>query len=83
MLGVIDASIQREEEDDIMMESSTDSLSLQYQSECKYNNLLPYADELDEEAKILLADIKGQLGRAIMLRRLQPDCYLAILKFRM
>ncbi|XP_074105098.1 proteasome activator complex subunit 4 [Cotesia typhae] len=83
MLGVIDASIQREEEDDIMMESSTDSLSLQYQSECKYNNLLPYADELDEEAKILLSDIKGQLGRAIMLRRLQPDCYLAILKFRM
>lgn len=83
MIGVIDTLLQREEEDDIMMESSTDSLSLQYQFECKYNNLLPYAEELDEEAKVLLADIKGQLGRAVMLRRLQPDCYLAILKLRM
>lgn len=73
----------RDEDEEITMESSTDSLSFQYQSENKYNNLLPYADELDEEASNLLIDIKGQLGRSVMLRRVLPDCYIATLKLRM
>ncbi|KAK0164442.1 hypothetical protein PV328_003071 [Microctonus aethiopoides] len=72
----------RDEDEEITMESSTDSLNFQYQSENKYNNLLPYADELDEEASNLLIDIKGQLGRSVMLRRVLPDCYIATLKLR-
>ncbi|XP_034942579.1 proteasome activator complex subunit 4-like [Chelonus insularis] len=84
MFGVNEAANnQGEEVEDIVMESSTDSLNFQYQIECKYSNLLPYVDELDEEAKILLADIKGQLGRALMLCRFEPDFYVSLYKFQM
>ncbi|KAF7990670.1 hypothetical protein HCN44_000475 [Aphidius gifuensis] len=73
----------REDDDDITMESSTESLGLDYQAVNKYNDLLPYAEELEKEAKILLPEIKGQLGQAIMLRRIEPDTLNAVGKLRM
>ncbi|XP_039314531.1 proteasome activator complex subunit 4 isoform X3 [Solenopsis invicta] len=44
------------------------------QKELVYNKLLPYANELDAESHLWLAEIKGNLGRAIMLRELTPGC---------
>lgn len=46
----------------------------QYQREIVFNKLFPYADELDEEADILLAKIKANLGRCVMLREIKPGC---------
>lgn len=42
------------------------------QKELPYNRLLPYADVLDEESTQMLAEIKGNIARAIMMRELRP-----------
>lgn len=42
------------------------------QKEIVYNGLLPYADRLDLEATALLAQIKANLARAVLLRELWP-----------
>ncbi|XP_058809543.1 proteasome activator complex subunit 4-like isoform X2 [Phymastichus coffea] len=45
-----------------------------FQKEIIFNKLLPYADKLDDEADILLAKVKANLGRSVMLRKIKPDC---------
>ncbi|KAM4624596.1 proteasome activator complex subunit 4B [Polymixia lowei] len=42
------------------------------QKEIVYNGLLPYSDRLDGEATELLAEIKANLSRAVLLRELWP-----------
>lgn len=42
------------------------------QKEIVYNGLLPYSDRLDREATELLAEIKANLSRAVILRELWP-----------
>uniref|UniRef100_A0A668AU47 Proteasome activator complex subunit 4B n=1 Tax=Myripristis murdjan TaxID=586833 RepID=A0A668AU47_9TELE len=42
------------------------------QKEIVYNGLLPYADRLDKEATELLAEIKANLCRAVLVRELWP-----------
>lgn len=42
------------------------------QKEIVYNDLLPYSDRLDREATELLADIKANLSRAVLVRELWP-----------
>lgn len=42
------------------------------QREIVYNRLLPYADRLDQEATELLAEIKANLSRAVLVRELWP-----------
>lgn len=42
------------------------------QKEIVYNQLLPYAERLDQEASELLADIKANLSRAVLVRELWP-----------
>uniref|UniRef100_A0A3B4AX17 Proteasome activator Blm10 mid region domain-containing protein n=1 Tax=Periophthalmus magnuspinnatus TaxID=409849 RepID=A0A3B4AX17_9GOBI len=42
------------------------------QKEIVYNALLPYTDRLDPEADALLAEIKANLSRAVLLRELWP-----------
>lgn len=42
------------------------------QKEIVYNQLLPYAERLDQEATELLADIKANLSRAVLVRELWP-----------
>ncbi|CAN7938235.1 unnamed protein product [Ixodes hexagonus] len=38
-----------------------------------YNRLLPYADHITDEAASLLAEIKANLARAVMLREVKPS----------
>ncbi|XP_071649143.1 proteasome activator complex subunit 4B [Temnothorax longispinosus] len=52
----------------------TDFVNFRPQKELVYNKLLPYASELDAESRMWLAEIKGNLGRAVMLRELIPGC---------
>jgi proteasome activator subunit 4 len=54
--------------------SKMDFVDFRPQKELVYNKLLPYANELDAESQLWLAEIKGNLGRAIMLRELTPGC---------
>ena len=42
------------------------------QKEIVYNALLPYSDRVDREATELLAEIKANLSRAVLLRELWP-----------
>ncbi|XP_065305913.2 proteasome activator complex subunit 4A-like [Dermacentor albipictus] len=37
-----------------------------------YNRLLPYSDQIDDEAAKLLAEIKTNLARSVMLREVKP-----------
>ena len=41
----------------------------------RFNKLLPYAEELDDEAQKLFSDIKANLARSVMLREIRPGCY--------
>ncbi|XP_016837530.1 proteasome activator complex subunit 4 [Nasonia vitripennis] len=63
---------------DMVNEECADALELNYktafQRENIFNRLLPYADKLDSEADELLAKIKANLGRCIMLRDIKPGC---------
>lgn len=42
------------------------------QKEIVYNQLLPYAERLEQEAAELLAEIKANLSRAVQVRELWP-----------
>jgi len=42
------------------------------QKEVVYNGLLPYSDRMEREATELLAEIKANLSRAVLLRELWP-----------
>lgn len=53
---------------------NADFANFRPQKELMYNKLLPYASELDAESRVRLAEIKGNLGRAVMLRELMPGC---------
>jgi proteasome activator subunit 4 len=44
------------------------------QREIVYCKLLPYSDQLDEESVRMLSEIKGNLGRAVMMREMRPGC---------
>lgn len=44
----------------------------QFQKEVIYNKLLPYSDCLDHEARVVLEEIKYNLGRSVALRELRP-----------
>uniref|UniRef100_A0A673MA31 Proteasome activator complex subunit 4B n=1 Tax=Sinocyclocheilus rhinocerous TaxID=307959 RepID=A0A673MA31_9TELE len=46
------------------------------QKQIVYNKLLPYANKLDRESNDILAQIKGNLGRAVQLRELWPGVLL-------
>jgi len=52
----------------------TDFADFRPQKDLVYNKLLPYASELDAESRVWLAEIKGNLGRAVLLRELRPGC---------
>lgn len=38
-----------------------------------YNRLLPYGEQIADEAASLLAEIKANLARAVMLREVKPS----------
>lgn len=54
------------------MSAQGDAAGLVPQKEIVYNGLLPYSDRLDREATELLAEIKANLSRAVLLRELWP-----------
>uniref|UniRef100_A0A673KK60 Proteasome activator complex subunit 4A n=1 Tax=Sinocyclocheilus rhinocerous TaxID=307959 RepID=A0A673KK60_9TELE len=51
---------------------ATELLGFVPQKNIVYNELLPYKDKLDEESNEFLAQIKGNLGRAVQLREIWP-----------
>jgi proteasome activator subunit 4 len=57
-----------------MLSLNKSNLGFRPQKELIYNKLLSYMDELDTESQIWLTEIKGNLGRAVMLRELKPGC---------
>lgn len=44
------------------------------QKEIVYNKVLPYTKELDDESQRLLAEIKGNLAKSVMLKEIKPGC---------
>uniref|UniRef100_A0A671S8A7 Proteasome activator complex subunit 4A-like n=1 Tax=Sinocyclocheilus anshuiensis TaxID=1608454 RepID=A0A671S8A7_9TELE len=55
-----------------MKKEATELLGFVPQKNIVYNELLPYKDKLDEESNEFLAQIKGNLGRAVQLREIWP-----------
>ncbi|XP_065338507.1 proteasome activator complex subunit 4A-like isoform X2 [Cloeon dipterum] len=60
-------------EDDSSLDRYED-LGFRPQKVLEYNTLLPYSDKLDNESNHILATIKANLGRAVMLREICPGC---------
>ncbi|EFN87710.1 proteasome activator complex subunit 4B [Harpegnathos saltator] len=63
-------------EDNPKMRLPCRDLGFRPQKEIVYNKFLPYADEIDAESQIMFAEIKENLGRAVMLREIKPGCCL-------
>uniref|UniRef100_A0A8C2DIG5 Proteasome activator subunit 4b n=1 Tax=Cyprinus carpio TaxID=7962 RepID=A0A8C2DIG5_CYPCA len=59
-----------------MKKEQAEILGFVPQKEIVYNKLLPYAEKLDRESNDILAQIKGNLGRAVQLRELWPGVLL-------
>uniref|UniRef100_A0A673FRQ3 Proteasome activator complex subunit 4B-like n=1 Tax=Sinocyclocheilus rhinocerous TaxID=307959 RepID=A0A673FRQ3_9TELE len=59
-----------------MKKKQVEILGFVPQKENVYNKLLPYAYKLDRESNDILAQIKGNLGRAVQLRELWPGVLL-------
>uniref|UniRef100_A0A9J7YHM4 Proteasome activator subunit 4 n=1 Tax=Cyprinus carpio carpio TaxID=630221 RepID=A0A9J7YHM4_CYPCA len=55
-----------------MKKEATEFLGFVPQKDIVYNELLPYKDKLDDESNEFLAQIKGNLGRAVQLREIWP-----------
>ncbi|XP_076868497.1 proteasome activator complex subunit 4A isoform X2 [Brachyhypopomus gauderio] len=55
-----------------MKKEVSEALGFVPQKDIVYNKLLPYEDKLDAESNEILAQIKGNLGRAVQLRELWP-----------
>uniref|UniRef100_A0AAR2INB5 Proteasome activator Blm10 mid region domain-containing protein n=1 Tax=Pygocentrus nattereri TaxID=42514 RepID=A0AAR2INB5_PYGNA len=53
-------------------EGNSDTLGFVSQKEIIYNRLLPYESKLDAESNEILAQIKGNIGRAVQLREIWP-----------
>ncbi|XP_015178192.1 PREDICTED: proteasome activator complex subunit 4B-like [Polistes dominula] len=62
--------------DSNMNKNCNSNKNKKYQMEYVYNKLLPYYKELENESETMLADIKGNLGRAVMYREIEPGCLL-------
>ncbi|KZC11232.1 Proteasome activator complex subunit 4 [Dufourea novaeangliae] len=60
------------------MDITSRAVKTYYQKELIYNKLLPYANDLESESQALFAEIKANLGRAVMLREMQPGCVLGL-----
>ncbi len=50
------------------MDDRESELGFKPQQETPYNKLLPYADKLDGESNLQLAEIKANLARTVQLR---------------
>lgn len=57
-----------------IMDSTTGNVDVKFQKTLIYNKLLPYVDELEAESETLLAEIKANLGQAVMLREIEVGC---------
>lgn len=57
-----------------MKNSRFKKLGFTPQKETVYNKVLPYTEELDVESQRLLAEIKGNLGKSILLKEIKPGC---------
>ncbi|XP_052006994.1 proteasome activator complex subunit 4A-like isoform X1 [Xyrauchen texanus] len=55
-----------------MKKEASELLGFVPQKDIVYNELLPYQDKLDEESNEILAQIKGNLSRAVQLREVWP-----------
>ncbi len=50
-------------------------LGFKPQQETVYSKLLPYSEQLDDESNKFLAEVKGNLTRAVQLRELRPGVF--------
>lgn len=57
-------------------EKSSRETKIKPQKENHYNKLLPYGDDLEEEANKLFTDIKTNLVKSILGHEMRPGCAL-------
>ena len=61
-----------EEEEEKRIELRQAALGFRPQKEIVYNQLLPYAEDLDDESSKAFATIKTNLGKTVCLREMRP-----------
>ncbi|VEN57554.1 unnamed protein product [Callosobruchus maculatus] len=62
--------------DEDMKDTYFERSKMKAQKENKYNLLLPYADDIEEEAEKLFLDIKTNLIKSVLGREMRPGCAL-------
>nr|CAH7732828.1 unnamed protein product [Callosobruchus chinensis] len=62
--------------DEDMKDTYFEKSKMKAQKENKYNLLLPYADDIEEEAAKLFLDIKTNLIKSVLGREMRPGCVL-------
>lgn len=64
------------------LEKRYEKLGFKPQKEVVYNKLLPYSDKLDYDSVNMLKEVKGHLGRSIILREMRPGCGIWVVKLQ-
>lgn len=73
-------SMEKEQED--YSNKRFKKLGFKPQKEVIYNKLLPYSEKLDDDSVNMLKDIKGHLGKLIVLREMRPGCGIWVVKLQ-
>lgn len=61
-------------DENVENQETRSKLSFKPQKEIVFNKLLPYSESLDEESQEMLNDIKGNLGKCVLLKDIKPGC---------
>ncbi|XP_075223188.1 proteasome activator complex subunit 4A-like isoform X2 [Lycorma delicatula] len=71
-----------ETESDDWSNKRFEKLGFKPQKEDVYNKLLPYSERLDDDSVNMLKEVKGHLGKLIILREMRPGCGMWVVKLQ-
>lgn len=74
-IDILSADIMEEDSSsEDIVESSNHKLGFKPQKEIVFNSLLPFSEGLDDDSQEMLKDIKGNLGKSVLLKD-QVGCF--------
>lgn len=73
--GVFNTDMDDGSSSDDNLESYDEAnLGIKYQKEVIFNKLLPYSGSLEDDSQDMLREIKGNLGKCVLLKDVKSGC---------
>ncbi|KAG7204017.1 hypothetical protein KM043_001879 [Ampulex compressa] len=78
----LDLACDRNSDDEMVYSTAEEQDDRRFQKESIHIRLLPYHQDLETESEALLAQIKGHLGQAVLLREIEPGFHTWMVRLR-